>query len=221
MNSTFFNDIEACIFDLDGVIVDTIDFHYNSWMHISKKLGIKFTKKDNDKLRGLNRMSSLEFILKLGKVKCSKEQKAELCHEKNAIYLDLIESMKPDNANIGIREFVLKLRQSQIKIGLGSSSKNARVILEKLDLKEYFDVIVDDNDVSSPKPHPEVFLKAAKLMNVLPGNTIVFEDGESGIIAAKSGGFKTIGVGSKSFLKRADRIVLNFEDQEIHALLNI
>jgi beta-phosphoglucomutase len=202
--------ITGCIFDLDGVIVDTAKFHFLSWQNIAKDLGVRFTEKDNEKLKGVSRQKSLEHILTIGKIELSQENKDQICKKKNDIYLEYLSKM--DNSVIlpGVINLLDVLQENKLKIALGSASKNARTVLNYLKIDHYFEIIVDGNDVINSKPDPEVFLKGAKGLGIAPENLVVFEDSEKGIDAAIEGGFHTIGVGTDPSLFHAQLMIPSF-----------
>src|SRR5574344_391382 len=181
-------DIKACLFDLDGVIVDTAKYHYIAWRELASELGFDFSTKDNERLKGVSRMASLEILLEVGKItNISDEQKQEMAARKNANYVTLISNMKPDEVLPGAEDFLRELRKNGIKIALGSASKNAMTILNRLHLTELFDAIIDGTKVSKAKPDPEVFLKGAEALGMKPQECVVFEDAEAGINAAIAG----------------------------------
>jgi len=197
-------ELKACIFDLDGVIVDTAKYHFMSWQKLASDLEFIFTEKDNEQLKGISRMASLEIVLKTGSILVSEEEKIAMCKLKNDLYIEYISHLSNEDVLPGIGELLKELRNNNIKIALGSASKNARMVLDKLDITQLFDVIVDGNDVSESKPDPEVFLKGAKEMDLNPEQCVVFEDAEKGLLAAKSGQFKCIGIGKDPGLAIAD-----------------
>ena len=199
---------KAFIFDLDGVIVDTAKFHYLAWKELANELGFEFTEEQNEDLKGVSRVASLEILLKIGKIKLSKERKEKLLKEKNEQYLGYIAKMGQDEILPGIKNLLQYLKGNEIPFSLGSASKNARLILRILGLYDLFDVIVDGNDVSSAKPDPEVFLIAAKKLNKDPKDCIVIEDAQAGIQAAHNANMISIGIGDKKVLNEA-RFVLN------------
>ncbi len=198
---------KAIIFDLDGVIVDTAKYHFIAWQEVARQLGINFTKKDNELLKGVSRIQSLEIILKLGKKSLSQSQKDRILEAKNQQYLALISQMNEDEMLPGIKELLWDLKQKNIPFALGSASKNARRILEALNITDWFTAIVDGNDVSKAKPDPEVFLIAAKRLGMQPKNCIVVEDAQAGILAAKRAGMKAIGIGQAENLQQADVVL--------------
>ena len=211
--------IKACIFDLDGVVVDTAKYHYIAWKKLANSLGFDFTEADNEKLKGVSRMGSLDLILEWGGKTFDEEKKKALAEQKNHWYIEFIEKMKPDEILEGVEEFLEDLKQRKMKTGLGSASKNARRIVEKVGLVDNFEVIIDGTLTEKSKPHPEVFLKAAAAMGVRPDECIVFEDAEKGIEAALSGGFFAVGVGEPEVLHLAHVIIPGFKDFNFDQLL--
>lgn len=199
--------LKACIFDLDGVIVDTAKYHYLAWTRLAQELKIPFDEKDNEQLKGVSRMTSLDIILRKGRKEFTEEQKKELAERKNFWYLELCSSINEKEILPGVKAFFDLLKKEEILIGLGSASKNARLILEKLKLTCYFDVIVDGNKITKAKPHPQVFLRAAEELKVDPEDAIVFEDAEAGVEAAIRGGFYCIAIGHAGRLEKADKVL--------------
>lgn len=191
------------IFDLDGVIVDTAKYHFVAWQNLAKSIGIQFTHEDNEQLKGVSRVRSLELILEWGKVQATQEQKELWLIRKNDEYLSFIEKMDATEVLPGVEKVLEFLKQNQQNIVLGSASKNAKPILEKTNLLHYFDAIVDGNDVTNAKPDPEVFLQGAKKVNAVATNCIVFEDSVAGIQAANVAQMTSIGIGEVNVLKEA------------------
>ncbi|MBN2598258.1 beta-phosphoglucomutase [Labilibaculum sp.] len=202
--------ISACIFDLDGVVVDTAKYHYIAWKSIANELGFDFTEEDNERLKGVSRMTSLDILLSIGGVELDQETKLKLADKKNKNYLEYILRMTPDEILPGVKEFMNELKSNGVKIALGSASKNAMTILNQLELTNYFDVVVDGTHVSNAKPDPEVFLKGAELLNVVPSECVVFEDAEAGVEAAINGQMKCVGIGSPEVLGKANMVVPGF-----------
>lgn len=200
---------KGIIFDLDGVIVDTAKFHFLAWQKMANGLGFDITLEQNEKLKGVSRVYSLQQILKWGKKEVSENEFERLMTAKNKDYLTQISSMCEDDLLPGVREVLDFISENKIPFALGSASKNARPILEYLRINERFTAIVDGNDVSRAKPHPEVFLTAAEKLNLEPASCIVFEDAVAGIEAAKAAGMMSIGIGDKEVLHQADH---NFSD---------
>ncbi|TRW22347.1 beta-phosphoglucomutase [Flavobacterium zepuense] len=202
----------AFIFDLDGVIVDTAKYHYLAWQKIANRLGIDFTHEHNELLKGVSRIRSLDIILGLGNVEASQEDKDKWLVEKNEDYLNYIEHMQADEILVGVVPVLEFLRQNNQPIALGSASKNARPILEKVGILHFFDAIVDGNDVTNAKPDPEVFLKAAQLVGMPAEGAVVFEDSVAGIQAANIAGMVSIGIGDKAILNEARYNVADFTE---------
>jgi beta-phosphoglucomutase len=210
--------LKAVIFDLDGVITDTADYHYLAWKYLVNSLGIDFDKETNEQLKGISRMESLEMILELaGKATVySDVEKVELTTKKNEFYKKSIKNISEKDILPGIVELLKKLKTNNIKIALASASENAPTIIESLKLGSYFDTIVDVRKIKKGKPDPEIFLKAAELLEVSIGACIGIEDAQAGVEAIKRANMFAVGVGSKVALQRADYIVettkeLNFE----------
>ena len=196
--------IKALLFDLDGVIVSTEKNHFEAWRETASKLGIHFSEHDNEALKGVNRVDSLMQILKLGNKTVSAEEFESLLVFKNDMYLDSITTLSADDLLPGVHALLLQAKSMGVKIGLGSSSKNAPMILTRLGITDLFDVIIDGNGVTHPKPDPEVFLNGAKALALAPSDCLVFEDASSGVAAAKAGGFIAIGVGNPMLKGVAD-----------------
>ena len=203
---------KAFIFDLDGVIVDTAKYHFLAWQKLAESLGINFTHEHNEQLKGVSRVRSLEIILGLGNVEATQEQKDEWLVQKNKDYLQYIDKMDESEILPGVMKVLEFLKSNHQPIILGSASKNARPILDKVKILHYFDDIVDGNDVSNAKPDPEVFLVGAKKANQPNENAIVFEDSVAGIQAANSAGMISIGIGEASVLNEADVVFNNFTE---------
>lgn len=196
----------GCIFDLDGVIVDTATYHYQAWRKLAQELGFDFTEKQNERLKGISRMESLRILLEIGGLTKSESDMNTLAAQKNEWYVEMINQMTPDNLLPGALSFLKELKAAAVPLALGSASKNAGLILEKTALKNIFDVVVDGNMVSSSKPDPEVFLKAAEGLFLEPKFCVVFEDASAGIEAAKNAGMKSIGIGDPENLSLADKV---------------
>ena len=203
---------KAFIFDLDGVIVDTAKYHYLAWKKIADTLNIDFTHQHNELLKGVSRVRSLEIILGLGNVEATEEQKNEWLNQKNEDYLAYIDKMDDSEILPGVMRVLNFLKDHNQPIILGSASKNARPILEKVQILNYFDDIVDGNDVSNAKPDPEVFIVGARKANQANENSIVFEDSVAGIEAANTAKMTSIGIGEASILNEAKFNFNNFEE---------
>ena len=197
------------IFDLDGVIVDTAKYHFLAWKNLANSIGIDFSHAQNEQLKGVSRKRSLEKILGWGNQTLSDIDFHSLMEKKNSEYLNYITTMDRSELLPEVERTIHFLIEMNQYVTLGSASKNARPILEKTNLIEAFDAIVDGNDVSEAKPNPEVFLKAAQLTNTQPNHCIVFEDSVAGIQAANAAGMISIGIGKESVLNEA---VYNFTD---------
>ncbi len=204
--------IKGLIFDLDGVLVSTEKNHFIAWKKTAERLGSDFTEMDNEQLKGISRVDSLKKIITLAGATVSTEYFEELLVFKNEIYLDSIRTLGPGDALAGVLELLQHAKAHDIKLGVGSSSKNANAILELLQIKDLFDAIIDGNGVSAPKPDPEVFLNAAQGMGLSAADCLVFEDAESGILAAKAGGFKVIATGNPHVAELADAYVDTLTD---------
>ncbi len=196
--------IKGLLFDLDGVLVTTEHNHFVAWKRTADALGIPFTEKENEELKGVSRIDSLKKILEMGNVVIGEDEFESLLQSKNQFYLDSIQSLNQNDLLPGVLDLLTNAKSQGIKLGVGSSSKNAKIILQLLQIEEMFDVIVDGNGVKDPKPHPEVFLNGAKALGLEPSECLVFEDASSGIAAAKAGGFKAIGVGNEAIKNLAD-----------------
>lgn len=212
---------KGVIFDLDGVIVDTAKFHYLAWKKLANDLGFDITETQNEQLKGVSRVRSLEKILEWGNVSLTEDEFMEQMALKNDNYLNYISSMTARDILPGVKKIIDFLKDKDIPVALGSASKNARHILEKTGLYESFDVVVDGNDVSKAKPDPEVFLIAASQLGVTPTNCIVFEDSQAGIEAANVAGMRSIGIGDKEVLKEGDHIFEDFTKIEIEFIKEI
>ena len=210
--------IKACIFDLDGVIVDTAVYHYKAWKRLANKLGFDFTEQDNEKLKGVSRVRSLELILQWGGITKTKAEQEELATLKNTWYVEMISHMTPTEILPGAKEFVETCRAAGIKTALGSASKNSMTILDKINLSGLFDAVIDGNKVSKPKPDPEVFLKGAEALNIAPINCVVFEDAIAGVEAAINGGMKVVGIGSPQVLTGANLVVSGLNEMSLEKL---
>lgn len=208
------NSMKACIFDLDGVVVDTAKYHYLAWKELADKLGFFFSEKDNERLKGVSRMASLDILLEVGGITMSDEEKVKLAEKKNKRYLEYIMKMTPDEVLPGVCEFLQALRKAGVLISLGSASKNAKIILHQTGIEHLFDAIADGTNVTKAKPDPEVFLKGAELLKVEPHDCIVFEDAVAGIEAAHRAGMQCVGVGDPKILSQADFHIPGFANVE-------
>ncbi len=213
--------IKASLFDLDGVIVDTAKYHFIAWRDLAAKLGFVFTEEDNERLKGVSRMASLDILLEVGGKNYDDATKQALATEKNENYLKYINKMTPDEVLPGAEKFLKELKAAGYKIALGSASKNAMTILNRLNLTSLFDAIIDGNMVSAAKPDPEVFLKGAAALGVKPEECVVFEDAEAGVEAALAGGMKCVGIGSPSNLGKANLVIDGLHQMSIEKLRKI
>ncbi len=209
---------KAFIFDLDGVIVDTAKYHFLAWKKLAGSIGVDFTEHQNEQLKGVSRVKSLEKILAWGNKTISEAEFTKLMALKNTDYLTYIDKMDEQEILPDVTKTLDFLRNENQHIALGSASKNARMILEKVNILEKFDVIVDGNDVTKAKPDPEVFLKSAQHLNVPPEHCIVFEDAVAGIQAANNAGMISIGIGKKDILHEADYVFTDFTEIDIDFL---
>lgn len=202
--------VKACLFDLDGVLVDTAVFHFQAWRRLARELGFDFTEHQNEQLKGISRMESLDRILAWGGVTLSDDEKNRRAATKNGWYLELVGQMTPADVLPGARDFLDECRDAGLKTALGSASKNARLILENTDLLRYFDAVVDGTHTSRSKPDPDVFLLGARALGVAPADCVVFEDAVAGVEAAHRGGMKAVGIGSPEVLGAADLVIPGF-----------
>jgi len=213
--------IKACIFDLDGVIVDTAVYHYKAWRRLANQLGFDFTEEQNEELKGISRIESLKIILHWGGVTKSDEEMQELATLKNTWYVDMITKMTPDEILPGAKEFLELVRAKNYLTALGSASKNSETILNQIGLMHLFDALVDGNKVTKSKPDPEVFLVGAQELNVNPQECVVFEDAIAGVQAAKAGNMKAVGIGKADVLTEADIVVAGLNEMTIEKLENL
>ena len=213
--------ISAVIFDLDGVIVSTDEYHYQAWKRISDQENIYFDRKINERLRGVSRMESLDIILSHSDKNYSDTEKQSLAQRKNTIYCELLNNLSPNDILPGVIYLLLALKARDIKIAIGSSSKNTPFILEQIGLTSNFDAIADGNSIKNSKPDPEVFLLAAELLGVQPEECAVMEDAQAGIDAAKAAGMKAIGIGSAATCLNADIKLLDLTNVDIDHLLEV
>lgn len=211
--------IKTCIFDLDGVICDTAKYHFYAWKILADRLGIVFTHKDNERLKGVSRMESLEILLSLSGKTYTDSQKVAFAEEKNKNYVDYITNMGKDEVLPGVPKFLQYCREQGIKTALGSVSKNAGLILNRLDLESYFDVVIDGTRVVNAKPDPEVFLKGASQTETEPGDCVVFEDAFTGIQAAKAAQMLAVGIGDGKVLTNADFVIGGFDELSAEELI--
>lgn len=205
-------DIRAIIFDLDGVICSTDRYHYLAWKALADRLGIPFDEQKNKLLRGVSRMDSLEIILGNRSSHFSEQEKLELAEEKNRIYREYLQAMHPSDLSEDTRYTLQTLRKRGYLLAIGSSSKNTRQILAQLGLEHFFDAVADGTQITRSKPYPEVFLLAASLLGISPGQAVVIEDAASGVQAAEAGHFRVIGIRSKENDPNSDITIRKLSD---------
>jgi beta-phosphoglucomutase len=210
--------IEAVIFDLDGVIVDTAHYHYIAWKRLASEFGITLTLQHNELLKGVSRMRSLEIVLELGNIQLPEAEKEALADKKNKWFIEYIESIRPEEIFAGVPAMLANCRKQKLKVALASSSKNAPRVIELLGVANLFDTMVDGTMITHSKPDPEIFLLAAKKLNVTPNKCLVFEDAEAGVEAALAAGMKCVGVGSPEQLGKANIIVKQTADFDLNNL---
>ena len=213
--------IKACIFDLDGVIVDTAIYHYKAWRRLANEMGFDITEHQNEQLKGVSRVRSLELILQWGGLTKTAAEQEELAAKKNEWYVGMIGHMTPAEILPGAKEFLETCRNAGLKTALGSASKNSAAILNKINLAHLFDAIIDGNKVSKPKPDPEVFLKGAGALGIIPAECVVFEDAIAGIEAAINGGMKAVGIGAPEVLTQANLVVSGLDKMSLEKLRKI
>jgi beta-phosphoglucomutase len=197
----------AAIFDLDGVLTDTAELHFQSWMDISRQLNLPFDRRANDALRGLSRPESLRLFLGPHAARFTPQEQAEIMARKNALYIGRLAHLGPQDALPGARALLQELRRRGVRIAVASSSKNAPLVLDKLGLRGLLDALVDGNDVQRSKPSPDLFLRAAQRLGVPPPRCVVIEDAESGVAGGLAAGMKVVGIGPAQRVGRAHLIV--------------
>ena len=207
--------IKGLIFDLDGVLVSTETNHYAAWKFIADELKIPFTEKENEKLKGLSRADSLSALLDLGKRSISHLKFKTILDYKNKIYLKSIEKINQSNLLPGVLEFIKEKHEKNHLLAVGSSSRNAHFILKKTKIDHFFTCVIDGNMVKKPKPDPEVFINASSGLGLPRSECLVFEDAESGVIAAKKGGFHVIGVGNVKIKDSCDYFIKNMGEFDL------
>lgn len=210
---------DAWIFDLDGVIVETAQFHFKGWKKLADSLNISFDESHNEALKGVSRAESLNIILDLDDRRVSDEEFQQLMDQKNEWYQQYISQLTSDDILEGIPAFLNDLQSMGVKLVIGSSSKNAQYIMDYLQLTDTFDAIIDGTKVKNTKPDPEVFLKGARAVRVKPSDCIVFEDAESGVEAALAANMPCVGVGSEERLGDANLVITSFKDLTPQKLL--
>lgn len=208
--------IQAFIFDLDGVITDTAEYHYRGWKRLADEEGLSFTREDNEHLRGIPRRESLMLILK-DRV-YPEEKIQEMMERKNRYYLEFIKEISPRDLLPGARELLEEIRAARLKNALGSASKNAPEVIERLGIRSLFDAISDGHSVERQKPAPDLFLHAAKQLNISPAECVVVEDAAAGIEAARAGGFRSVGLGPQERVGKADAVFSSLENVRLNDL---
>lgn len=215
----FSKQIKGCIFNLDGVIVDTSKHHYTAWRRLANQLGFDISLEQHEALRGLSRLASLEKILEWGDIYMTEAEKLYWSDVKNNWYVELIAGLRPGDVLPGALLFLRQVRESGLKMALSSASRSARQVLRSVQLEHFFDAIVDGNSTRKAKPDPESFLLAAGALGLCPSECLVFEDSSLGVWAGLAGGFTVVGVGHFEVLSKAHLVVPNFENLAFHTLL--
>jgi len=216
--------ISACIFDMDGVLVHTEMHHFFAWKRLAKTLGFTIDEEFNEKLKGVSRTVCIDLILEHGGIQKTQHEKNKLAEQKNKWFLESVSSINENDVLPGVIDFLQDLRKNSYKMAVGSASKNAPLLLEKMGITSFFDAIIDGNKIQNAKPHPEVFLRAAQELAIDPFECVVFEDAQSGVEAAKTAGMFCVGVGDPVVLFKADVCIQNFVDMnllKLHKLLDI
>lgn len=211
---------KAFIFDLDGVLIDTSEYHFLSWQALGKKVGIDFDRTFNEKLKGVGRMDSLERILAFGgkSTEFSTQEKLKLAAKKNSYYVEMIKNITAGDLYEGVSKLLQQLKRQRIKLALGSASKNANTVLSRLGIEKCFDYVVDAGKIQNGKPAPDIFLEAAKKLNVPPNKCVGVEDSEAGIAAIVAAKMYAIGIGDPAILWQADIVYPKTKDIIIDAL---
>lgn len=210
--------IKGCIFDLDGVIVDTAHYHYLAWKRLALELGYDLTELENEKLKGVSRMQSLNIILDLAGISLNEKHKEMLANKKNIWFNDYIERMTPAEIFPGVQELIDSMKGQGMHVGLASSSMNAKTVLRQLRIAHKFDAVVDGTMITRTKPDPEIFLITAERIGVSAGSCVVIEDAVAGVAAALAAGMKCIGIGSPDLLGEADLVFEKTSDIKLSTL---
>ena len=211
--------IKGCIFNLDGVIVDTAKYHYIAWRRLANDMGFDFSPEQHETLRGLSRMASLERLLEWGGLYMTEAEKLHWADVKNNWYKELIVGMNPTEVLPGVLSFLKQVQEAGKRIALSSDSKNARSVLKSTGVDFFFEVIVDGNDIRRSKPHPECFLLAAAALGYAPAECLVFEDAAAGVAAGLAGGFPVVGIGERQYLLNARTVISGFEERSFLELM--
>jgi beta-phosphoglucomutase len=212
------SNIKGCLFDLDGVIIDTAKYHYLAWKRLAEELDFEFKKEDNEKLKGVSRMASLDILLSIGGLGFDDETKLKMAEKKNNWYVEYISKIDESEILPGALEFILLLKEHGIKVGIGSASKNTMTILNNIGIAKYFETIIDGTKVTKAKPDPEVFLMGARELNLKSEECVVFEDAEAGIEAAIRAGMHSVGIGSPGILREAEKVIPGFRNVNLDLL---
>lgn len=214
-------EVKAILFDLDGVITDTAEYHYLAWKELANELGIEIDREFNEQLKGVSRIDSLEKILEYGNraQDFTQEEKEALAAKKNEHYKTMIAKITPDDLLPGVKEFLDEVRQANLKTGIASASKNAFSVIDYLQVGDYFDIIVDAATVEKGKPDPEVFLKGAEQLGVDPSACIGIEDAAAGVTAIKRAGMFAVGIGSETELNEADLVLSSTKELSLETIL--
>ena len=203
---------QAIIFDLDGVICHTDRYHYLAWKQLADELGIYFDETINHRLRGVSRMESLEIVLERSDRTFTEEEKLLYAEKKNEVYKELLKQMSPKDLSEEVKQTLDELRAKGLKLGIGSSSKNARFILSRIGLEDYFDAVCDGNCISRSKPDPEVFVKAAAMLSTPAERCLVVEDAKAGVEAAVAGGMDCAAIGDARCCEQGAHGLTTFSD---------
>ena len=212
--------INAFLFDLDGVIVDTAVYHYQAWKRLANELGFDISEEFNEGLKGISRMDSLDLILAHGGITLTDDKKTELATQKNEWYLELVSRMTSNEILPGVPAFFAQVRKAGLKTALGSVSKNAPLILARIGMTDAFDAIIDGNKITKGKPDPEVFTKGAEELGVSAAECVVFEDAVAGVEAGKRAGMFVVGIGTPDVLTKADMVATSLEKLTVEEILN-
>jgi len=215
----FSEQIKGCIFNLDGVIVDTAKHHYTAWRRLANQLGFDFSPEQHETLRGLSRMASLEKILEWGDMYMTEAEKLHWADVKNNWYVELISNLKPSDVLPGVLLFLREVREAGLGVALSSASRSARAVLRSTHLESFFDVVIDGHSTRKAIPDPESFLLAAQALGLQPGECLVFEDAALGVWAGVAGGFTVVGIGKPEYLPKAHIVVPGFENLTFNKLL--
>jgi len=210
----------AAIFDLDGVLVDTAKCHYQAWKRLAGTLGITFTEQDNERLKGVSRMQSLEIVLEIGGLNFSEEKKRDLTEMKNRWYVEAIEKLDSSALLNGALAFLTSLNAAGVPVALASASKNAAAVIERLPIAGMFQFVVDANRIARTKPDPEIFLAAAAGLAAAPADCVVFEDAAAGVEAAHAAGMYAVGIGTLTALPEADLVVPSLAQLDYRTLFS-